>query len=715
MITTLRVYGLDCAEEASELRRALETRTGIRELSFDLLRGLMIVEHDEANITSANLIDAVAKIGLRAKPWNDVSDEQSETTSRSRAWGPLAMVIAGLLLGAGFLVQVLEAGWPRAVGLATSWPSYLTPALFILSAFIGGTLVIPRAWIALLRGRLDMNVLMTIAVAGGIGIGEFSEAAMVSFLFTVSLALEAWSVGRARRAIETLMKMTPNAARVLQSDGAEILLSANDVNVGDILVVRPGEKFPLDGRVSKGETTADQSPITGESEPVSKHPGDAVYAGTINQDGAVEIIATKRANDSTLARIIRLVTDAQRKRSPMEQWVDVFARRYTPTVMLLAVMVMLIPPLIAGASWAQWFYQGLVLLVIACPCALVISTPVCFVAALACAANQGVLIKGAGYLEVASRLRAIALDKTGTLTMGRPDVKEVVALNGHTESEVLEIAAKIEARSQHPLAEAIVRHAAGLGMRPTPAEDFQAIPGQGATATLAGNPVWIGSRRAFEQRGQETPELHDRLEQLSMSGHSVVVIMAHGHVCGLIALGDAIRPNAKGALTSMHSAGIERIIMLTGDNPTAAAKVALAVGIDDVRAELLPEGKVAAIEELISRHFIVGMIGDGVNDAPAMARASLGIAMGAAGTDAALETADVALMSDDLTRIAWLITHSRRTLKVIRQNITASLGVKALFVMLALFGHANLWTAIAADTGVSLAVVFNALRLLRTR
>ncbi len=492
-------------------------------------------------------------------------------------------------------------------------------------------------------------------------------------------------------------------------------MSAKEVNVGDKLIVRPGEKFPLDGRVLKGETTVNQAPITGESVPVPKSPGDDVFAGTINQDGAVELETTKRADDSTLARIVRMVTAAQRKRSPTEQWVEVFARRYTPTVMALAVAVMLVPPLIAGASWSHWFYQGLVLLVIACPCALVISTPISFVAALASAANQGVLVKGASYLELASRLKAIALDKTGTLTVGRPEVKEVVALNGHTEHEVLDIAAAIEARSQHPLAEAIVRHAKSLGLSPASAEDFQAISGKGATAKLNGQPVWIGSHRAFEQRGEETPELHNRMEQLAARGHSVVVIAAHEHVCGLIGLGDAIRPNAKDALTAMHQAGIERLVMLSGDNSAAAANVALAVGIDDVRAELLPEDKVAAIEELVSRHGIVGMIGDGVNDAPAMARASLGIAMGAAGTDAAVETADIALMSDDLSRVAWLIAHSHRTLRIIRQNITASLGVKAVFVLLTILGHANLWTAIAADMGVSLAVVFNALRLLRIR
>lgn len=707
-----RVQGLDCAEEATALRGTVGKLPGVAELSFDVLRGVMIVEHDPAAVSDGRIVETVAQTGMRAEVWRATAHDTDSRDGSGRRWKALVTFGSGAALGLGFLIHGFMSGWAEALGIAEGDIPMLVVGMYLLSTALGASPVLSKAWFAVRGWRLDINVLMVVAVAGAIGIGEFSEAATVAFLFAVSLALEAWSVGRARRAVEALMKLAPDTARVLNSDGSEIERPASEVNVGDTLVVRPGEKFPLDGRVRKGETTVNQAPINGESVPVPKQPGNEVFAGTINQDGAVEVETTKRADDSTLARIVRLVADAQRKRSPTEQWVETFARYYTPSVMALAVAVMLLPPLVAGASWSYWFYQGLVLLVIACPCALVISTPVSFVAALASAANQGVLVKGASFLELASKLKALALDKTGTLTAGRPDVKEVVALSGHTEQEVIEIAAAIEARSQHPLAEAIVRHAESLGLKPKPAEDFQAISGKGATATLDGQPVWIGSHRAFEQRGQETPELHERMEELAARGQSVVVIAAHEHVCGLIALGDAIRPNAKDALAAMHRAGIERLVMLTGDNSAAAKKVASEVGLDDVRAELLPEDKIAAIEELVASHGIVGMIGDGVNDAPAMARASLGIAMGAAGTDAALETADIALMSDDLSRVAWLIAHSHRTLRIIRQNITASLGVKAVFVVLTILGHANLWTAIAADMGVSLAVVFNALRLL---
>lgn len=711
----LRVQGLDCADEAAELRQTVGSLAGVRELSFDYLRGVMIVDHDESVASRSRLMEAVAAAGMRAEVWQDDALKM-EAPSDDGRWRRSALTMAsGGCLALAFVCDWWSLGWRGAFGGGESGQVFIASVLDVIAALLGSSIVLPKAWAAVRRGRMEINVLMVIAVTGAIMIGQFAEAATVSFLFAVSLALEAWSVGRARRAIEALMELAPETACVLRPDGTETIVPPSEVPVGTTLIVRPGEKFPLDGQVSKGETTVNQAPITGESIPVAKRPGDEVFAGTINEDGAIEIVTSTPAADSTLARITRLVTEAQRKRSQAEQWVETFARYYTPAVMGLAVAVMILPPLVAGGSWIGWFYQGLVLLVIACPCALVISTPVSMVSALASSANQGVLVKGASFLELAAHLKAIALDKTGTLTEGRPEVKEVVALSGHTDSELLDIAAAIEARSQHPLAAAIVRHAESLGLQPKPADDFQAISGKGATARLAGQRYWIGSHRAFEERGQETPEMHDRLEQLAVRGHSVVVIANDEHVCGLIALGDTVRANAKDALTALHRAGINRIVMLTGDNPSAAASVAIAVGVDDVRAELLPEDKVAAIEQLVAEHGQVGMIGDGVNDAPAMARATLGIAMGTAGTDTALETADIALMSDDLSRVAWLIHHSHRTVKVVRQNITASLAVKAVFVILTMLGHANLWSAIAADMGVTLLVVFNSLRLLRSQ
>ena len=702
---------MDCAEEVTALQAELEPLPGVQELSFDVLNGKMTVIFSESKVTPDAMIAAVARAGLRAESWQD-SGQTPEISGWER-WGRTVMTTtSGLLLTAGLLSHVLSSGWRTAVagkeGVTMPW---VARACYLGAIIAGAWYVAPKGWRALLRLRPDMNLLMIVAVAGALIIDEYFEAATVSFLFAVSLALESWSVGRARRAIAALMSLSPPTARVIAGDGNEKSIDVHEVAVGSTVVVRPGEKFPLDGKISKGSTTVNQAPITGESMPVAKSLGGEVFAGTINQDGAVEVVTTKPPEDTTLARIIRMVGDAQSKRSPSEQWVERFARYYTPSVMALALAIMVLPPLVLGNAWSTWFYQGLVLLVIACPCALVISTPVSIVAALTAAARKGVLIKGGPFVEAPARIRAVAMDKTGTLTEGRPEVRRVVPLSGHTSAEVLEIAAAVEARSEHPLAKAVVRAAASQNIRPPAAEDFQAMKGKGATAMLGGKRIWVGSHRLLEERGQETPQMHEELEAMERDGSSVVVVGKDEHVCGLIAVADRIRPHARAAVEKMRVAGIDRIIMLTGDNWGTGEAIGREAGVDEVRAELLPEEKVAAVEELVRRYGYVAMIGDGVNDAPAMARATLGIAMGAVGTDAALETADIALMGDDLLGVAWLLGHSRRTLSIIRQNIFASLAVKAVFVLLTILGHASLWAAIAADTGMSLLVIFNALRL----
>jgi Cd2+/Zn2+-exporting ATPase len=550
---------------------------------------------------------------------------------------------------------------------------------------------------------------------GAVLIGEWLEAAAVTFLFSLALLLESWSVEKARRAIGELLDLSPPVARVIDDNQGVVELPVEEVSVGTRILVPPGEKIPLDGVVAAGLTTIDQAPITGESVPVSKTAGDQVYAGTINGDGAIEITSTKAATDTTVAHIIRLVEEARSRRAPTEQWVEHFARYYTPIMMALALLIALVPPLAFGGPWLTWFYQALVLLVIACPCALVISTPVSVVAGLASAAKNGVLIKGGRFLEIPAHLKALATDKTGTLTAGKPEVIEVVPLNGHSERELLEIASAIESRSEHPLAGAIVRYATARDIHSSPAEEYRAIQGKGASASLDGRPVWIGSHRYLEERGQEDAELHVQLESLSSSCSSVVVVGNDDHVCGFIALGDTVRPKAASAIAALKKAGIEHIVMLTGDNRATAEAVGLETGVDEVRAELLPEDKVHAVQELVAQNGSTAMLGDGINDAPAMASASIGLAMGAAGSDAAIETADIALMSDDLSRVPWLIQHSRRTLAVIKQNIAASIGVKAVFILLTFSGHASLWAAIGADMGVSLLVVMNALRLLQSK
>lgn len=712
-----KIHGMDCAEEVAVLKQAVGPVVGGEgHLAFDILNGRMIVSRNVGGPPEADIVRAVHATGMRAERWREGEPATLGSTFWERHGRTVLSGASGLALVAGFAVHaVLTGGVGNALGSEGLGISHDVPipsrVLYGLAILAGGWFVAPKAWYAVRRLRPDMNLLMTVAVIGAIGIGEWFEGATVSFLFALSLALEAWSVGRARRAIEALMELAPPVARLLEN-GAQREVAPDRVPVGSRLLVKPGEKIPLDGRVVSGISGVNQAPITGESVPVTKEQGSEVFAGTINGDGALEVETTKPASDTTLAHIIRMVGEASSRRAPSEQWVERFARIYTPAVLTAAVLVLLIPPLMFGGSWADWFYRSLVFLVIGCPCALVISTPVTIVAALAAAARNGVLVKGGTYIEAPARLRAIALDKTGTLTRGEPEVQEVVPLHGHTDVELLQRVAGMESRSEHPLARAIVAYAQTRGVEPLPVEDFQIFQGKGATARIGDTNYWVGSHRYLEERGQETPEIHTQLEAMASSGRSVVVVGNDRHVCGLIAIADAVRPEARSIVEALHRAGIVHVVMLTGDNQATARAVAEQTGVDDVRAELLPADKVVAVEELVNKYASVGMVGDGVNDAPAMARATLGIAMGAAGSDAAIETADVALMSDDLSKVPWLIRHSKRTLAIVRQNIVLSLSVKAVFVVLTFAGAASLWAAIAADMGVSLLVIFNALRLL---
>ena len=713
-----RVTGLDCAEEIAALRRELGPIVGGEaRLGFDLLRGRMTVDAAARRIPDAAILDGVRRAGLAAEPWRTAGEERGGSGERLRRRRRLLTVLSGMAAAAGFLGHALLAGDLGAAlgreGLGGELPVPLLARLFYAVGIAAGIVpVLPKAWLALRRLRPDMNLLMTIAIAGAIAIGEWFEAGTVAFLFALSLTLEAWSIGRARHAIAKLLDLVPPMARLVTAQG-EREVPPSEVPVGARIAVRPGERLALDGRVVAGRSTLDQAPITGESRPVEKAPGDEVFAGSINGPGALEIETTAPAEATMLARILRLVEEAQARRSPSERWVDRFAAIYTPAVFAAALAVALLPPLLAGASWSEWGYRALVLLVIGCPCALVISTPVAIVAGLAAAARHGVLIKGGAFLEVPATLRAFAFDKTGTLTHGRPRVLEVVPLSGHDEREVLERLAALEARSEHPLASALRGYAAERGISAPPAEEFRAFEGKGASGRVGGRLFWVGSHRYLEERGQETPEVHARLEAMSQAGQTAVVVGNERHVCGLVAVADGVRESARATVAELHRLGIETTVMLTGDNRGTAEAIGLATGLSEVRAELLPDEKVAAIEELVARYGRVAMVGDGINDAPALACATLGIAMGGAGSDAAIETADVALLSDDLSRLPWLIGHSRRTLAVIRQNITFALAVKALFVALTFLGTASLWAAIAADMGASLLVVANALRLLR--
>jgi Cd2+/Zn2+-exporting ATPase len=711
-----KIHGMDCAEEVAVLKRELGTLVGGEaNLAFDLLNAKMVVSGG-ASASPEAILKTVAATGMSAEPWQEITGSVQKKSGRQKLQLTLTIssgVLTALAFGlhVGFSGGLHEAFGAEGVGHVHAVP-WFSKGAYLCAMVSACWFIAPKAWLSAKRLRPDMNLLMVVAILGAMSIGEWFEAATVAFLFAVSNALEGWSLSRARRAVEALMDLTPTLVQVVK-DGGTVPVRPEEVPVGSLFQVKPGERVPLDGLIHQGTSALNQAPITGESMPVSKSPGEEVFAGSINGDGALVVKCSKPASDTVIARIIRMIGEASNKRATSEQWVDRFARIYTPVVMVLAILVALVPPLLLGGAWADWFYRALVLLVIACPCALVISTPVSIVAGLASAARNGVLVKGGMYLEAPAHLKAIAFDKTGTLTEGHPSVVQVVPLSGHTQQELLRVAGAMESQSDHPLARAIVAHLKSQGVAFTHAEDFQTIQGKGATAILDGHTYWLGSHRFLEEQGAETPEIHAQLESLEGDGRTVVAFGTGRELLGFLALADAVRPTSASTLQGLREAGVEHLVLLTGDNSGTAQAVGRQVGLTEIQAELLPEDKVKAVEALVAKYGQVAMIGDGVNDAPAMARATLGIAMGAMGSDAAIETADIALMNDDLTRLPWLIQHSRRTLAVIRQNITFALAVKAVFVVLTLMGHASLWSAIAADMGASLLVIFNGLRLLR--
>lgn len=709
-----RIRGLDCAEEVAALKREVGPVLGDpARLSFDLLNARMNVDTEGSNATNHEILRAIARTGMHAIPWEQhASRAVVETWWERHARAALTTASAVAILAA-FLVHAAAVGVRGALGANETSPPLLALALYGVAIVCGGYLVVPRAFYAVRRLHPDMNLLMLVAVAGAVAIGEWFEAATVTCLFSVALLLESWSVERARRAIAGLVSLAPEQARCQnRKTGDFVDTPVREVALDTIVQVRPGERVPLDGIVTRGSTELNQAPITGESMPVPRTEGDDVFAGSINLSGLFEFRSTQVAGETMVARIARMVQDAQARRAPSEQWVEAFARYYTPGMMVLALLVAVVPPLGFGQVWGAWGYQALVLLVIACPCALVISTPVSIVAALSAAARHGVLIKGGAFLELPAGLRAIALDKTGTLTLGTPEVIHIVPLNHHDAHDLLRIAAALETHSAHPLAQAIVRRAAHEDVEVLAADAFTLIEGKGARGTVDGEQYWIGSERLLAEQTQIDAASAARLVEFEAAGQSVVLIGTTEHLCGLIALADAPRPEAAAVIAALHAQGIVTT-MLSGDNLGTADAIARATGVGSVHAQLLPEDKVHAVAALRAQYGCVAMVGDGVNDAPALATASLGIAMGAMGTDAALETADIALMTDDLQRIPWLIGHSRATLAVIRQNIYFALGTKVLFIALSALGWTTLWLAIAADMGASLLVIANGLRLAR--
>lgn len=692
------VDGMDCSEEVAAIERMLKPISGVFAVRAEVVSAKVVVSHD-GQPTRAELTTAINEAGVTVRTPGDEANHQ---------WVRPALVsTSGLATGIGLLLQ-----W---IGLGGEW---LPDAAFLVAVLTGGALVLPKALRSLRTFTLDINVLMVVAVAGAIAIGEIAEGAAVVFLFSLSELLESWSVGRARRAIQALLALTPDTAFV-RREGSWVELAATEVRPGETILVKPGQKSALDGEVISGQSAMDQSPITGESIPVEKADGDAVFAGAINGEGALEVQVTKAAADTTVARIIKMVEEAQQQRAPAQRFVDTFAKIYTPAVMALAILLAIVPPPFLGQPWDVWIYRALVMLVIACPCALVISTPVSVVSGLAAMARSGVLIKGGAYLEALAGLRALAVDKTGTITEGKPKVQEVIPWNETPESEILRVAASLDAQSSHPLAQAVVTYANTQEVVMESVRDFQSLTGRGAKGFIGEHAYFVGNHRLAHEMGVCTPALEEKLAGIEASARSVVIVghQPHGEcpgeVLGILAVGDTIRPEAREAIAAIHAAGVRKIVMLSGDNTRTARAIADQAGIDEAYGDLLPDQKIEHVRKLAAEHGGVGMIGDGVNDAPALAAATVGFAMGAAGTDTAIETADIALMKDDLAMVARAIRMGRRTVGVIRFNIIFSLAVKAVFLVLALMGDTSLWLAVLADTGATLLVVANALRLLR--
>lgn len=584
-------------------------------------------------------------------------------------------------------------------------------ALFAIAIVIGGTSIFKTGLRNLVRFEFDMKTLMTIAIIGAAIIGEWREGAVVVFLFAVSEALEAYSMNKARQSIRQLMDIAPPSALVKRGKSF-VELPTEDIIVGDILIVKPGQKIAMDGAVLTGSSTVNQAAITGESIPVVKKSGDNVFAGTLNEEGALEVTVTKLVGDTTIAKIIHLVEDAQAEKAPSQKFVDKFAKYYTPAIIVVAILVAIIPPLLGG-DWTTWIYQGLAVLVVGCPCALVVSTPVAIVTAIGNAARQGVLIKGGIHLEETGRLDVIAFDKTGTLTKGYPEVTDFIVSEEVAQEQLLSAIAAVESMSQHPLAKAVIDYAHQHGAQKVDVSNFQSVTGKGAYAEINGMTTYIGSLSWAQELSSLPEEMVQQAVSLQRQGKSVMAIVTGTEFSGLLAVADPIRAESRGILEQLKSIGIRHTVMLTGDHQVTAEAIAAELGVTDVRAGLMPEDKLTAIKQLSDQYGRVAMVGDGINDAPALAAASVGIAMGGAGTDAALETADIALMADDLGKLPYTIKLSRKTLRIIKENIMFALGLKIIALLLIIPGWLTLWIAIFADMGATLLVVLNSLRLLR--
>ncbi|WP_292687953.1 MULTISPECIES: heavy metal translocating P-type ATPase [unclassified Novosphingobium] len=694
-VARLRIAQMDCPTEEALIRKKLGAMDEVRGLEFNLMQRMLTVAYRTGALPAVQA--AIRELGMDAEPVEPSGDEEPQTEA-AKPWWPYA---AGGL--AALVAEIMH--W-------SGLPEWTVALVAVLAVAVCGLDTYRKGWIALRHGNLNINALMSIAVTGALLIRQWPEAAMVMVLFAIAELIEAKSLDRARNAIRSLVQLAPDYAAVRQPDGSWSDQPAASVALGAIIRIKPGQRVALDGTITSGHSTLNQAAITGESMPVEKAPGDQVFAGTLNEAGSFEYEVTADAAHSTLARIIEAVESAQGARAPTQRFVDQFARIYTPAVFLVAVAVAIVPPLLLAGNWQDWIYKALVLLVIACPCALVISTPVTIVSGLAAAARRGILIKGGVYLEQGHRLAVLALDKTGTITRGKPALTDTVRFDPDNGIDNLDIATSLAARSDHPVSYAIADAGRKSGIVLLDVTDFAALPGRGVKGRIGGVEYLLGNHRLIHETGVCSLAVEAQLTQLEAQGKSVVVLTDGKQPLILLAVADTIKESSRVAIQALRDLGIETV-MLTGDNARTAAAIAQLVGIDKALGDQLPEDKLQAIERYIRDGRYVGMVGDGINDAPALARADIGFAMGAAGSDTAIETADVALMDDDLNKIGRFVQISRMTRTVLIQNITLALGIKAVFLVLTVLGYGTMWMAVFADMGASLLVVANGLRLVR--
>ncbi|NLC06994.1 MAG: cadmium-translocating P-type ATPase [Syntrophomonadaceae bacterium] len=696
--TTIRISGLDCADCAAKLEKRIQAIPGVETARVNFGAAKLDVTHRGS---IAELMQIIEELGYSGTLEGAKANDQPRSAFWKTNRYARSTIVSGTIISLAIILQYL-------VGL----PESIVHPIYLIGIILGSYLPAKSGLAMLLRAReLDMNTLMMLAVLGAVAIGQLEEGAVVVFLFSLGNALQGYTLDKTRNSIRALMELTPNEALVRRNN-QEMMLPVEAIRLDDTVIVRPGERIPMDGRVVRGASTVNQAPITGESLPVDKQPGDEVFAGTINEQGALEIAVTKLAKDNTLARIIHLVEEAQGQRAPSQQFIDKFARYYTPLVIMAAALVAIIPPLAFNQPFNRWFYEALAMLLVACPCALVISTPVSIASAISSAARNGVLIKGGAYLEEIGNLSAIAFDKTGTLTQGKPQVTDILPLNGSSREELLTLASAIESRSGHPLGEAIVNYAKEQGISFPSVTRFEAVLGKGAQGEVYGRKYFIGKVGFFQERGISLDKAEAAIYQLQQEGKTAMVLGDEEKILGLIAVADGLKNTSRAAIEQLKKTGLKKVVMLTGDNERTARAIASNLGVDEVKADLLPKDKAVAIKKLMAEHAKVAMVGDGVNDAPALASATVGIAMGAAGTDTALETADIALMTDDLSKLPYTINLSRRTQRIIKQNIVLSLAIKGVILLLVIPGWLTLWLAIVGDMGSSLLVTLNGMRLL---